>query len=59
MFLSLSALEFAQILVESIEALIPDVAIGFDPVGGYLRTRRLEPAGPGRASTAAGAFVGT
>src|SRR5438093_9726240 len=39
-------LQFNQIFVEALEALVPEAAIVFEPVGDVLERRRLEPAGP-------------
>src|SRR6266508_2666483 len=39
-------LQFAQVFVQAIEAVLPELAIPLDPVGGLLEALRLEPAGP-------------
>src|SRR6266498_3036767 len=39
-------LQFNQIFVEACEALVPEAAIVFEPVGDVLERRRFEPAGP-------------
>ncbi len=45
MFL-LPLLQYAQITVETLEALLPEAAIALRPVGDLLERTRLEPAGP-------------
>src|SRR5438128_3403304 len=42
----LARLQLAEIIVQAIEALLPEVAVVLQPVGGVLERPRLEPAGP-------------
>src|SRR6516165_11597849 len=44
--LPLPALQFAEILVEAIKAVVPETAVVLEPLGGVLERPRLEPAGP-------------
>src|SRR5262245_48061564 len=57
MFLLL-LLQFAQIIVQTIETLLPDAPILLQPVGGVLEWTRLEPAGPPLRLTTAGDQAG-
>src|SRR2546426_11955778 len=40
------SLQLAQMVFQAIEALLPELAVTLHPVGGFLETLRLEPAGP-------------
>src|SRR5579864_8404100 len=39
-------LEFAQVFIQSTEALLPDSAVALDPVGNVFQSRWLQPARP-------------
>src|SRR6516164_6174181 len=49
----LPALKFAKIRVETIKAVVPEMAVVLEPLGGVLEWPRLEPAGPPLRSAAA------
>src|SRR5580704_49001 len=55
----LSGLDFLQVFVQPVEALFPEPAVMFDPIGGVLQWRRLEPARPPLRRAAARDQAGT
>src|SRR5271167_3018956 len=49
----LTALQFAEIRVEAIKAVVPEAAVVIEPLGSVLEPLRLDPAGPPLRPTAA------
>src|SRR5580658_9245509 len=54
----LRCLDFLEVIVEAIEALLPELAIALEPMGGLLERLGLEPAGPPLGVAAAGDQTG-